>query len=181
MENKMKKRIFALILVVLSVLLMFSCRPKDNGGNGGKTANVIFSAEVEVNIVKSAAEKDEKTVGALESLANTIAGRTAKRPMIVDDGYFELDHEIVVGDTVRDISAKAKAKLNSAIRNGDPEKLGEGDRYVGYAVYSSGTSVAIVWSDSVLAVEAIEYFIEEFVVSDSLTLSDGYIKTQQGP
>lgn len=173
----MKKRIFALIFITISIFLLFSCG-NNNGNNNEKDGDVIFSASVEANIVKPSGENAEELNGALELLADAILAKTNKRPMIVDDNYFKLEHEIAVGETSRDISAKAMDKLLDIIDDADDEALEENDRYIGYAIYSNGKSVAIVWSDELLIGDAIDYFTESFVVSDSLKLDAGYIKTQ---
>lgn len=174
----MKKRIFALIITVVSVFLMFSCGPNNKDDESGKEGNVIFSVSVEASIVKSDSDDGKELNGALELLADAILAKTDKRPIIVDDNYFKLEHEIAVGNTSRDISAKAMDKLLDIIDDADDEALEENDRYIGYAIYSNGKSVAIVWSDELLMSDAIGYFVKSFVVSDSLKLDDGYIKTQ---
>ena len=145
--------LFALIFITISIFLLFSCG-NNNGNNNEKDGDVIFSASVEANIVKPSGENAEELNGALELLADAILAKTNKRPMIVDDNYFKLEHEIAVGETSRDVSAKAMDKLLDIIDDADDEALEENDRYIGYAIYSNGKSVAIVWSDELLIGDA---------------------------
>ena len=173
----MKKRIFALIFITISALLLFSCRQNNSGNGGGEDENVIFSADVQVGIVSLASDSNEEIDTAIALLADAIAEKTAKRPTVADDASLEREHEIALGDTARDISTKAKKKLLDAIKKADPEELDEGDSYIGYAVYSNGTSAAVVWTDDMLAAEAIVYFADNYVIADTLKLSKDYVKT----
>ena len=122
----MKKRIFLLISIIISALLLFSCGtnndkkdPADKGDD-----DVIFSKTVEAAIVSTLGENDAELDEAIKLLAEAIEAKTSKKPLIVGDNYAKLNHEIAIGDTERDISSKAKNKLLDVIEDADAEALG---------------------------------------------------------
>ena len=104
--------------------------------------------------------------------------------MDVRDAYFEghevmlnvfsdledpVDKEIVMGDTSRDITKKAKSLLASAIAK---ETYSDG---AGFIIYKSGESYAVYWSDVYLTDMAIKYFCDEYVRVANLGHKDGYV------
>ena len=139
----------------------------------------VYSPEGGTTIIYS--HSDKTSEGNIPTLRSAIMNKSG--------GYvgFELDsstlstREIVLGDTAREISKEARARMErmlvSAIRSSANEDDASED-LVAYTVYASGGSVAIVWSRDSMADAAIEYFLEKFVIDKSLILRDGYSHTE---
>ena len=189
----MKRKLLVLVVFVLCIATLASCKVKNkndggnDGGNSGATAEpekgIIYDRSVSAHIISNykSTNDPEDSHDYLLSLADHIyevAGYTA---YILEDTGVPDSHEIIIGDTDREITATAKALLEQKIRkktNSLEEDLPGWDKIVGYAVYSDGNSVAIVWSDFQLEEAAIRYFAENFILTDSLALEPGYIKTE---
>ena len=90
-------------------------------------------------------------------------------------------HEIVMGDTSREISKTAKAVLEGKLESITPELtekgFDEGD-ISGYLIYSDGASVAIVWTDFRIAGVALDYFTENYAKESELLLAKGFCKSE---
>jgi len=101
--------------------------------------------------------------------------------VLFNDTYTQFSHEIVFGDTTRAISAEAKAALNAKLESKKPLLGAMGiaeEDMAGYMVYSNGSSVAIVWTHFQLAESAIEYFCENYLNANSLTLEAGHSSSE---
>ena len=71
--------------------------------------------------------------------------------------------EVVIGNTSRDITAKAAAALSDLLAERSPELVTSGiseEDITGFVVYSDGGSVALVWKDFQVADKAIAYLEE---------------------
>ena len=185
MEITMKNKIISSVLVMLFVLVMLaSCKllNRDNGqisGGDGSSAEggVIFAPGGKIDVVKS---KDDKELN-VEEIWNKLNGFLGDGVSIKDDGKAKDKNEIVVGDTSRPISKKAMSALESGLvrLKRDWEDRGIDTRYlVGYAVYSDGESVAIVWNDENLERYAVEYFAKNYLNGSTLELENGYVSVQ---
>ena len=181
----MKKILSCILLLLLTVSALVSCKlfDKDKGDTDGENnpprneENVIFSPSTEAVIVRAAESDGESFLALLGALSSALEEATGRAHLTVKDSYVQMDHEIVVGDTARGISANAKARLEKVLKSAEdaPENMGE--RIVGYTVYSDGDSVAVVWSDGLLAEDALSYFIQNFLTGATLKLDAGYSKT----
>ena len=187
------KKIFSLILVVILSLSMFSCNlftkdEEENGGGGGNTDNgggqqsvkdddVIFSPDVDTVIVRPMGESGEDFLALLDEISTVLADVTGLKNLIVKDSYAEIDHEIVIGDTDRSISADAKSRLDQAVKGAVDDSEDESTKIIGYTIYSNGRSVAVVWTDDMIARDAVSYFIDNFMTGGVLKLDAGYSKT----
>ena len=163
----LKKRLFA-ALVLFMTLSLGSClvtppTPEVDDGS-------IYGKNTETQVVMSAAEGLN-----LLDLVARVGEACGVRPDLVPDIYAEEDHEIVIGNTERSITAAAKQAMARAIDSADiPED--EGKWYLHYMIYSDGESVAVVWSEGYVQEEAIEYFMSEYLKDESLKLDAGYEK-----
>ncbi len=104
-----------------------------------------------------------------------------KRPSIASDTSTKAAHEIVIGDTSREITATAKAALAKKLAAKKPDLLERGleeNDIAGFLIYSDGSSVAIVWTHFQIAPKAIEYFSEVYADGPELKLSAGYEKSE---
>ena len=82
---------------------------------------------------------------------------------VVSDVTGKVGSEIVIGDTAREITAKAKAELERAFDEKAGELISGGipeEDITGYLVYSDGESVALVWRDFQIAPKATSYLAE---------------------
>jgi len=157
----------------------------DDGSGGDSTdqtsANTIFGNGISTYIVSDYNLKDETDKKRIISLINAIAKVSKEQPSVRYSDETPMEHEIVIGDTGRDISEAAYEKLNAKIkrtvRNAEDEDFAEKDT-VGYAVYATGGSVAIVWSDFHLRDMAFDYFFNYYLFNSSLVLKEGYLKTE---
>lgn len=191
----MKKLLLVLVVFALCVSAMFSCKKgndDDNSGTGNDNSNVgstpekglIYGNGENAHIIcnyKGTSSQDTK-YGYLTDLAGIIKDVAGYSPYILEAYGIADGHEIVIGETpTREITATAMELLNEKIRkktNSLEFDLEGWDEIVGYAVYSDGVSVAIVWSDWRLEEAAIKYFAKNFILSDKLELEPGYIKTE---
>ena len=102
-------------------------------------------------------------------------------PTVFLDTGIAFPHELVIGDTARDITATAKDILEEKLARKAAELEAEGediDDLAGYMIYSDGSSVAVVWSDFQLAELATNYFCENYLTESELILEAGYEKSE---
>ncbi len=100
---------------------------------------------------------------------------------VFPDTMIVFDHEIVIGDTSREITATAKDILEDKLARKAAELEAEGediDDLAGYLIYSDGSSVAIVWTDFQLAELATDYFCENYLNEPELILEAGHEKSE---
>ncbi len=168
---KILKSIFATACALLLVTSLCSCLLPTGPNDDPKDDGSIYGKNVDTQVVSGRGD-----VGLnLLPLIGRISELCGKRPELAPDTYGMEDHEIVVGETSRQLTADAKAAMEKAIADSDiPED--ESKWYLYYMIYSDGASVAIVWSDDLIAEEAIEYFMNEYVKSESLKLDAGHKK-----
>ncbi len=167
------KRFCIIICLLFTAATLGSCLvPSGGGGNGAQDvdAGLIYGPSTTTRIVSGEAAGLN-----LLGLVGRIGELCGKRPELASDGYAPEKHEIVVGETTRAITDAAKAALDNAVSSSDiPED--ELKWYLHYMIYSDGDSVAIVWSDDLVVEEAVEYFMNEYVKSESLKLDAGHSK-----
>ena len=101
-------------------------------------------------------------------------------PIVFVDSGVKFPYEIVIGDTTREISKTAKAILEEKLAAKKAELTKDGqdaENLSGYLIYSSGSSVALVWSDFQICEMAIDYFSENYLSETELVLEAGYEKS----
>ena len=89
---------------------------------------------------------------------------------VLSDAAEKCASEIVIGDTAREITAKAKAALLEKIEENKENitKSGaEEDEVTGFIIYAEGETLAVVWKDFQIAPKALEY------LADNLTALSG--------
>lgn len=138
---------------------------------GNKADAVIYDKNNAPTIVYA---DNQPIQSELNSLFAAISDATGTTPEFTSSDAINPQHEIVVGNTAREISATAYRKLSSVGGAND------GDSF-SFLIYSNGTSVAIayeiaedeIFDAHIVGKAAINYFIENHV-KESLVLADGY-------
>ncbi len=194
----MKKLLLTLILL-LSLTLLFSCKigddSGDNGsgdgtsgdtgggtgnGSGGDTGsddrNEILVYGSEVTIVTDGSVDS----ALLQRLSAAVERVTGKRPAYKSAQDEKAKTEIVIGSLERTVSTEAKAAVDKAyrraVRRSQDYESSEKDIAV-YGVYTDGSSIALAYTSDYFIESAVDYFIDNYLSSDSLSLYPGYIKT----
>jgi len=187
-ENTMKKILSVALLLALLTLALASCKIGGGGGSADSgTSSVpegsfaVYSGGTPVNIIRRNDISTGNVTNLLSELRADLQTYTKAEINIGNENSAPIEHEIVFGDTNREISDEARAKLERAMAryargSADEDKTLES--LAGYAVYAEGGSVGIVWTHDNLAEKAIKYFVDNYAASGSLVLKDGYVKTE---
>lgn len=185
----MNKKIALLLTCVVTVALLSSCKPSgtngaDNNNPGGEkiVTNVIYGNGINTYItISEDSSSDSSYLQYLNDFTRTIYDKSGSVPHISTDKSEEKSHEIVLGDSSRNITQAAYNKLDKEIqkfiRNEDNGYNIEED-IIGFTVYSTGKSVAVVWNHERLKYDALNYFVDNYVVGEKLILNDGYSRTE---
>ena len=175
---KIRRLISLTLALLLLTAALFSCKigsgsqgggtndggNSDNGNSGsGREERIAYSIIVGEGYSGSGASE---LLGSLNEMKNATA-------QISPDSEPEGERELVIGDTCRDITARAKSYFERL------EK--EGEHQARYVVYSDGQSVAIAFEEDYFGLQvaedtAVELFCEKYVSGrDSLTLKKGLL------
>lgn len=178
----MKKKLLLLTVALVTLVSLFSCNG-NSGAGGTKELGTIYGDGIRAHIVYDTDKTQNPDVSAKlgSQMSSIIGGAAGYYPYVYKSSTAPDENEILVGDTNRALSKTAKEALDKKIRNkiNSLEFDLEGwDEMVGYAVCSDGKSVAIVWTDWHVEEEAVKYFLENFILGDSLKLEAGYVKTE---
>ena len=154
----MKKVLFVFLISVLALSLV-AC--------GGKkpepvdTDAVIYGDGVAPAVVV-AASIPESASDALSSLRETLGEKLGAAPRYGTE-IEKSGVEIVIGDTDRAITARAKEVLPAYA----------GDDVARFAIFFDADGVAIVWNHEAGAVAGIEYFLETYLTDSTLQVYPG--------
>ncbi len=169
-------KILSLICIMLICLSLFACKPADDPGNTGGTVpegDYIYSGRSEIQIVYPKGSVMAKAFA--EELYATLIGNTYCTIKVTDDTGAEALHEIVIGNTNRQVTADAYKRFERL--SFDPEQETR------YLAYSSGNSIAIIYDEDVFDInlaadECFEKFTDEYVLgNDTLVLKEGVVYT----
>jgi len=145
-----------------------------------KPDGVIFTEDGVAAIIYAKSDLDF-VKDAVKEVQPYVKDNLSRIFVLSDDRGTKFSHEIVFGDTNRDITDEAKAALEEKLKakNGyfTAIEIPEEDR-AGYMVYSDGASVAVVWTHFQVAELAVEYFCENYLDENSLTLEAGYSSSE---
>ena len=164
----MKRKIFLLTFAVLVLSICLSAcqiNPGSNGITGGKNdpEGFIYDGDSELWLIFS----DMSLPQDIQVKLYDAFAAVMPTPPEFSTGTGEFnDHEIIVGESEREVSRLAYVELEKLEREYDE---------FGFVIYSDGASVAIAYDkdkDSVAALAAIDYFISKYV-KESLTLEAG--------
>ncbi len=167
----MKKILLILLMLSLCLMMLASCKSQNGDGkindtpDGGNNQNVIYSPDITPILVlgNGVTENDVRAV------RTAYYRQTEKEIALVKADSSPAEHEIIVGETERDISKRAYRVLS--MLDGEAGN-------VGYVIYSDGKSVAIAFDEACFGVniaftEAIEHFASEYIKDSSLKLEAG--------
>ena len=97
--------------------------------------------------------------GAIDSAAEKLSAK------VLCDTEAKSGAEIAIGDTSREICAKAMAALTEKVEESKEKVINAGaeeEDVTGFAIYSDGESLAVVWKDFQIAPLAINYLCDNF-------------------
>lgn len=169
----MKKRFALLIAIMLLVSTAFiSCQIQlggntDTGGGGEEPDNLIYDADSELFVIMGDGVLEDDVI----NIVNSIDKKKSVSSQYASPTSEAHKHEIVIGNTDREISKTAVSRL---------QRLEKETGDISYLIYSDGSSVAIVYDEEdndVAQKWALEYFAENFV-RDTLTLSSGVVTSR---
>ena len=182
MIGAMKKTILFILIASLCVL-MFSCAEGGGGDNPPESnapEGAIYGEDVDTTIISNY-ENGSRSENYLLNIYNELAVVGEVFPLVKNDSAEKAEHEIVVGDTSREITAEAKRLLIEKINAEADTLFGEGydkEDITGYAVYASGGSVAVIWLDFQVEELAIDYFIDGYITENYLVLDEGHFSAE---
>ena len=155
------------LLLLVSLCSCLVVTPPEPDGDAEDDGSIYAAGKDTQLVVATGSELD------VTAIADKIEQLCGTRPEQVPDFYGTGDHEIVVGNTTRTITATALAAMQTAISklNKTEDELKWLEHFM---IYSDGASVAVVWADEASADRAIEYFIAEYLTDASLKLAAGY-------
>ena len=201
----MKKLYLLLICLTLAASLLSSCRigngdsgtqgsggnstdgGSDNTGGAGTgdtdggaepSSDAVFGFGISTTVIRADGEVSEESLNRLVAIKNRVLAQGGASAQITDDLTAAGAHEIVIGDTDREITADAKEILRRAIKRAERDIDDPNERVLAFTVYAEGSSVAVVWSEQGLEKFAIEYFLDNYFNEDSLVLDDGYSRSE---
>ena len=169
--NRLLNRAWLLVFAVALTLGLASCAPEDDstGTNGSSVApeHTIYAPSVDTVLVLG----DGIGAREVDIIQSTYHKKVGKEIPVVNASALKAPHEIVVGETDRDISVRAYRLLYL---------MNCTDEEVGYLIYSDGSSVAIAFDDAYLGEkiafsEAVNVFVKDLMVSSSLQLEEGIV------
>ena len=182
------KRTFLILLLVFAIIFsLASCKDSSSDSSGDENGadvsdtntpsdddgteddeyiGAIYSPKTDTHIVKPSSDTMD-----LLPLIERICDLSGKIPMLIGDDHSEKDHEIVIGDTKRDISKKAIKIMTQRMEDDNSDADGLVSYY---CIYSDGDSVALVFSDEYAFLEGMDYFMKNYVYSKSLALAAGH-------
>ena len=156
------KKILLVLLICLFTLSLFACG-KNKNIPAVETEAVIYGDGVIPAVVVSAGIP-ETAETEITALRDTIAARVGSSPRFGKESEIEQSGvEIVIGDTSRAITARAKEYLPAYA----------GDDVAGFAIYFGADGVAIVWNHEAGAVAGIKYFKNVYAAVGELRMYPG--------
>ena len=181
----MLKKLLCLILIIMSVFALAACSDifgqggsePDNGGGGNEQGNnkpdysklvynrIVYSDE---SLRKDTTDSDKFSLDDLRLLMLDVTS-----PVSISNtaDSAAVAGEIVFGDTDRDITAKAKAKLEA--------ELAKSSKYdTGYIIYVEAPYVAVYWMHKDMAQLAMTTFINKCVDEGKLIFAEGIAHTE---
>ena len=182
----MKKALTLSSILLIVILTLAACGNKTSG-QGEATENCIYGPGTSITVIYNS------DMSYLKGIPDIVGSNTGTVAYALIDKAPLSEHEIVIGNTSREITEKAYKALSTRIRNevslyGENETEAEWDT-VGYAIYSDGKSVAIVWSDErihkdpiweghIIEELALDFFAKNYLACKTLVLEEGYVKTE---
>ncbi|MBO4283615.1 MAG: hypothetical protein J5958_03225 [Clostridia bacterium] len=157
----MKKVLLGSLICIL-LLSLFACGKKKEIPAVDTEAVIYGEGTIPAVVVSAGIPETAETE--ITSLCETIAARVGSAPRKGSDSEIEKTGvEIVIGDSSRAITARAKEYLPAYA----------GDDVAGFAVLFDADGVAIVWNHEAGAVGGIRYFIDAYLSGATLKVYPG--------
>ena len=178
----MKKSINSFVLVTVALLSLFACGKGQSGGNKPPAPQgSLYGNGITTVVVSNYDDTNSYEMSNLRCVLDALSAKMNEYPALVGDAAEKSAHELVLGDTTREISKKAMeildARIKRAVRYEPDEDYAEKD-LTGYAIYAEGGSVAIAYRDFQVRELALNFFVDNYLIGDTLVLDDGYVKTE---
>ena len=161
-ECKMKKILW--LILIVSIITLSACgEKKPDENDGDKTPEVeqgtlIWDSMSELYVIIPHGSSWKN------SFFDKFMSETGVSPIAYSDTKEEMEHELIIGPSERDISKEAYRLLD---RN-----LTEDDDATGYIIYADGGSLAIAYNCEAGRVAALNAFYSRYLL-DELRLEDG--------
>ena len=165
-----KSRIIILTLMLaLSVSALFSCTvpgsSSGTGEGGGNTevdvplgtAGLIYNSQTEINLIAADSSFPETKASSIAQAFRRTLGNRAH--INFTDDIEALEHEIILGESNRDVSRTAYAYLDQIMESYHEE-------HGGYVLYSDGSSLALAYTD-----EVTNHHLED-IIADLLAMAE---------
>ena len=187
------KKLLYLLLVLTLALSLGSCRIGGDGGSddgsgsgdsdvgdsgatpdgdsgGDVSENYIYNENSTLTVVYSRGTINTENSLRLNSALNEVLGQ--RYTVVNDISTPGSGHELVIGQTNREITRMAYKKLSRQYKETSTE--------LSYVIYSDGTSVAIVFDEAIYGYPAaesvaIDYLVDTLLCDTSLTLRKGTV------
>lgn len=172
MKKLFKKLSVVLFVMIFALSVLASCKSKNDGNDSDGNANSsdnsgnnVNSTTPEGNFVLAKGESVAVVVKEGENvpdvLYDAIVEITEKAPIVVYDSAPQNAHEIVIGESNRNVSARAYRKLDTALAANTCEVA------AGYSIYSNGNSIGIAYDNEVSFDLALEALVKDVLKADS--------------
>ena len=153
------------MLTSVTLVSCFSDGTPSDGPQNGATGITVFSPDVDVAIVKSDSAATTADGLAYNTIADALYALRGKSPARLTDAIAQRGSEIAIGRTTRSASAAAYARLAEA-------KHKDG---IAYVILVQDGTVAIAAETEASMTEAVEYFVSNFLTSDTLLLASSFV------
>lgn len=167
-----RKILLGIVSCILMIMTLCACSipgfPPDPGSEEvGEKENLIFNAKSELYLIYSDEVSEDTVTEILTAIdGKKAAGYFVKGAAVDSEAH---DHEIVIGDTGREISKTALMRLDRIEQNTEDD--------LRYLVYSDGSSIAIVSDfdyDKIAEKAALEAFLA-LLTGDELVAVQGVV------
>jgi len=163
----MKRILCVLLILGIAMVGLTSCLITQ----GGKVTDVKVYGDGPVTIVRGMELGGADSKAATTTLAEALEKLSVGSSQTIDS-YKKTGAEIVVGDSYREVSVKAREYLDAnAVLGGDADK----DAIL---IFCYGDSVTITATSDRAVPAAIDYFIKTYMKSASLTLKGDFVDMQ---
>ncbi len=164
----MKRILYIFLVLSIAVVGLSSCLISPPGN---KVTDVKVYGDGPVTIVRGMELGGADSKAALATLAEALEKLSVTTGQTTDS-YKKLGAEIVVGDSYREVSEKAREYLDAnAVLGGDADK----DAIL---VFCHGDSITITATSDRAVPAAVDYFIKTYMKSASLTLKGDFVDMQ---
>ncbi len=178
MVIKMKKLLLLSAALVLSCLLLSSCKLPSFGnkpggnvdppdGSGTEEENFLFDKDSELYFI---VDEFAGASASVTNLINTIDSNRDTSIQLISKDSEEKRHEIIIGDSDREVSKSARRRFDRIEKNLDTD--------VRFAIYTDGTSLAVIYDEDEgkIALESAITYLISILDTESYAPRAGSVK-----